>query len=158
VADNILAAKARKRITARDSTLGVRVAATVVWAAIKAKTKIGMGLKIKKKKATSKRIFSVAKRGDVLPQFYRCWELSVCWLVERRKLQRRWMITKPCNVSWKNWNVTIVSWKVAEFILFRTRMVEVSRKKKIQRNTKNTKGYNYHSTATIGKPHAHSIF
>jgi len=68
VADNILAAKARKHITARDSTFGVRVVATAVWT-MKAKTKIGMDLKIKKKKATSKRIFSVAKCGRILPQF-----------------------------------------------------------------------------------------
>lgn len=72
VADNILAVKARKRITARDSTLGERAAAAAVWAAMKAKTKIGMGLKTKKKKkplkrATNKRILPVAKRGGILP-------------------------------------------------------------------------------------------
>jgi len=39
-ANNILAVKARKRITARDSTLGERAAAAAVWAS-KAKTKIG---------------------------------------------------------------------------------------------------------------------
>jgi len=56
VADNILTAKALKRITARDSTLGEkeRIAATIIWAAMKTKTKIGMDLKMKKKKATSK--------------------------------------------------------------------------------------------------------
>src|SRR5436190_8658891 len=58
VADNILAEEARKRITARDSTFGERVAATAVWTAMKAKTKFGMGLKTKKltKKRTKKRI------------------------------------------------------------------------------------------------------
>ncbi|KYN00528.1 hypothetical protein ALC62_08701 [Cyphomyrmex costatus] len=40
-ADNILAEKARKRITARDSFLTERAAATAVWAAMKAKTKMG---------------------------------------------------------------------------------------------------------------------
>jgi len=50
VADNILVTKARKRIAARDSTLGERIVAAVVWAAMKIKTKIGMGLKTKKKK------------------------------------------------------------------------------------------------------------
>jgi len=44
VADNILATKARKRIAARDSTLIGRAAAATVWAAMKAKTQIGMGL------------------------------------------------------------------------------------------------------------------
>ena len=48
VADNILAAKARERITAINSTLGEKAAATAVWAAMKAKTKFGMGLKRKR--------------------------------------------------------------------------------------------------------------
>ena len=47
VADKILVEEARKRITAKDSTLGERAA---VWAVIKAKTKIDMGMKTKKKK------------------------------------------------------------------------------------------------------------
>ncbi|KYM93372.1 hypothetical protein ALC62_16024 [Cyphomyrmex costatus] len=64
-ADNILAEKARKRITARDSSLTERAAATAVWAAMKAKTKMGMGLKTKKRK--SKRILPIAKRGGILP-------------------------------------------------------------------------------------------
>jgi len=49
VADKILAEKARKRIIARNSTLGERAAAAAVWATIKAKTKIGMGMKTKVK-------------------------------------------------------------------------------------------------------------
>ena len=69
-ADNILAEKARKRITASDSALGERAAAAAVWAAMKAKTKIGMGMKPKKKttkkKATKKRILPTAKRGGAL--------------------------------------------------------------------------------------------
>ncbi|KYM95148.1 hypothetical protein ALC62_14215 [Cyphomyrmex costatus] len=64
-ADNILAEKARKRITARDSSLTERAAATAVWAAMKAKTKMGMGLKTKKQK--SKRILPIAKHGGILP-------------------------------------------------------------------------------------------
>ena len=54
VADRILAVKARKRITARDSTLGERAAATAVWTAMKAKTKFGMEMKMKKKKMLKK--------------------------------------------------------------------------------------------------------
>ncbi|XP_011685485.1 PREDICTED: uncharacterized protein LOC105448537 [Wasmannia auropunctata] len=65
VADNILVAKTRKRITARNSTLGERAADTAVWAVMKAKTKFGMGLKTNKKR--SKRILPVAKRGGILP-------------------------------------------------------------------------------------------
>jgi len=58
VADKILAEKARKRIIARNSTIGERAAATIVWAAIwKAKTKIGMGMKtkVKMKEKTTKK-------------------------------------------------------------------------------------------------------
>ena len=62
VADRILAAEARKRIVARDATLGERAAATAVWAAMKAKTKFGMGVRnALKKKTTKKRISSVVK-------------------------------------------------------------------------------------------------
>jgi len=68
VADKILAEKARKRIIARNSTLGERAAATAVCAAMKAKTKIGMGMKTKvKTKKKTKRVLSTAKRGGVLP-------------------------------------------------------------------------------------------
>ncbi|KYN06981.1 hypothetical protein ALC62_02057 [Cyphomyrmex costatus] len=42
-----------------------RAAATAVWPAMKAKTKMGMGLKTKKRK--SKRILPIAKRGGILP-------------------------------------------------------------------------------------------
>ncbi|XP_071575288.1 uncharacterized protein [Temnothorax nylanderi] len=70
-ADEILAAEARKRITAKDSTLGERAAATAVWVAMKAKTKLGMGLKTKKtkkkKRLSNRRILPAAKRGGVLP-------------------------------------------------------------------------------------------
>ncbi|EFN75508.1 hypothetical protein EAI_16835, partial [Harpegnathos saltator] len=38
-ADEILAVKARKRITSKESTLGEKAAAAVVWAAMKGKTK-----------------------------------------------------------------------------------------------------------------------
>ncbi|KAL6445442.1 hypothetical protein ACFW04_000784 [Cataglyphis niger] len=62
----------QKCIVAEDSTLGERAAATAVWAAMKAKTKIGMDMKTKtkmktKKKMMKKRILPTAKRGGVLP-------------------------------------------------------------------------------------------
>jgi len=66
VADNILATKVRKRIAARNSILRERAAVAAVWAAMKAKTKIGMDLKMKKKKKV-KRILPVTKPGDILP-------------------------------------------------------------------------------------------
>jgi len=70
VANNILAAKARKRITATDSTFEVRVAVTAVWA-MKAKTKM-YGLKDKEKNSNEQANIFGSERGGVLPQFYRC--------------------------------------------------------------------------------------
>jgi len=70
VADKILAEKAQKRIIARNSTLGERAAATAVWTAMKAITKIGMGMKTKvktKKKTAKKRVLPIAKRDGILP-------------------------------------------------------------------------------------------
>jgi len=69
-ADRILDVEARKRITAKDLTLGEKIAATAVWAAMKAKTMIGMGMETKiktKKKSTKKRVLPIAKRGGMLP-------------------------------------------------------------------------------------------
>lgn len=66
-ADRVLADKARVRITAADATLGERAAATAVWAAMKAKTKLGMGMTKRKKKKTKKRTLPTAKRGGMLP-------------------------------------------------------------------------------------------
>ena len=62
--------KARKSITASDSTLSERAAAAAVWAGMKAKTKIGMGMKSKKKtmrkEEMKKRILPTAKQGGAL--------------------------------------------------------------------------------------------
>ncbi|KYN21906.1 hypothetical protein ALC57_05712 [Trachymyrmex cornetzi] len=74
VADKVLADKALRRVTARDSALSERAAAAAVWAAMKIKSKIGMGMKLKKtmrksttKKIVKKRILPTAKRGGELP-------------------------------------------------------------------------------------------
>lgn len=66
-ADKVLAEKALGRVIARDSTLGERAAATTVWAAMRAKTKLGMGMKARKRTKAKKRILPAAKRGGVLP-------------------------------------------------------------------------------------------
>ena len=74
-ADKLLAERALGRVVARDSTLGERAAATAIWAAMKAKTKLGMGMKARKTTTTTKRrrtkakkrILPAAKRGGVLP-------------------------------------------------------------------------------------------
>lgn len=85
VADRALGARAYERIRAGDSTLGERVAASAVWAAMKAKTKLGMGMiaarrgakkgggvkrrtsAARKRKKTRRRTLPVAKRGGFLP-------------------------------------------------------------------------------------------
>jgi hypothetical protein len=69
VADQTLAEKARERVTARDAKFGERAAATAIWATMKAKTKLGMGLKRRGRKRTTRkrRILPVAKRGGILP-------------------------------------------------------------------------------------------
>lgn len=68
VADQVLADRARERITAKDSRLGERAAATAVWAAMKAKTKLGMGMRGRTRKTRrAKRTLPVAKRGGLLP-------------------------------------------------------------------------------------------
>jgi len=60
--------KARERITASDASFGEKAAATAVWAAMKAKTKFGMGMRREKKtKRRKKRVLPVAKRGGLLP-------------------------------------------------------------------------------------------
>jgi len=75
VADKILAEEMRKRITAKDSTLGEKAAATAVWTAMKAKTKIDMGLKRRKRrKSQRKNEYYRAKCGGII--FYRYWESS----------------------------------------------------------------------------------
>ena len=65
VADRVLADRAWERIAAKDSTLGEKAAATAVWAAMKAKTKLGMGMT--KRRTKRKRVLPVAKRGGMLP-------------------------------------------------------------------------------------------
>lgn len=87
-ADRVLTQRAGKRVFAKDAGLGERAAAATVWAAMKVKTKLGMGVtrekKTKKKKrlATSRkkqlatsgkttmtamRTLPTAKRGGLLP-------------------------------------------------------------------------------------------
>jgi len=69
-ANKVLADKALGLLVARDSALSERAAAAAVWAAMKAKTKIGMSMKSKKKttkkKVTKKRILPTAKRSGAL--------------------------------------------------------------------------------------------
>jgi len=65
---SILVDKALGRVTARDSILSERAAAAV-WAAMKAKIKIGIGMK-SKKTMKKKRILPTVKRGGYR---FQCW-------------------------------------------------------------------------------------
>jgi len=67
----------------KDSTLGQRAAATAVWVTMKVKTKIGIGMKTKKK-LTKKRILPVAKR-DI---FSTAIESSARWSEARQESQK----------------------------------------------------------------------
>ena len=80
VADRILASVARKRVIAKDASVGERVAAAAVWTTMKAKTKLGMGVKrIGKKKRGKRGILPVATRGGS----------SVSMLAARRCIVRK---------------------------------------------------------------------
>jgi hypothetical protein len=162
VADGILAAKARKRITATDSTLKERAAATAVWAAMKAKTKLGMGLKTtrKKKRTSKKRILPVAKRGGILPL------LPLLGVVgsliggaagvakavnDSKAAQRQLEELKRHNRAMEGHGLYLAPYKSGRGVS--------RRKKKRQRDIKNAQGRNHQYTASsTGTTHAHSIF
>ncbi|KYN05740.1 hypothetical protein ALC62_03326 [Cyphomyrmex costatus] len=166
VADNILAEEARKRITAKDSTLGERAAATAVWAAMKAKTKIGMGLKTKKKKSTKKRILPVAKRGGILPM------LPLLGVVgslvggaagvakainDSKAAQRQLEELKRHNRVMEGHGVYLAPYKRGRGIS-RKKIKKIGKKKR-QTIAKNAKGCNYQrTTTTTGETYAYSIF
>ena len=143
VADNILAAKARERITAINSTLGEKAAATAVWAAMKAKTKFGMGLK-KKKRTPKKRILPVAKRGGILPLLPLLGVIGslvggaagVAKAVNDNKAsQRQLEELKRHNRAMEGRGIYLAPYK-------RGRGVS-RKKKKRQKDVKNPEGYNY---------------
>ena len=142
MADNILAAKARERITAINSTLGEKAAATAVWAAMKAKTKFGMGLK-KKKRTPKKRILPVAKRGGILPLLPLLGVIGslvggaagVAKAVNDNKAsQRQLEELKRHNRAMEGRGIYLAPYK---------RGRGVSRKKKRQKDVKNPERYNY---------------
>lgn len=67
-ADKILAKCAKKRIIAKDATIGERAAATATWIAMNVKRKIGMGVQKKNNKRYKRgRKLKAAKRGGFLP-------------------------------------------------------------------------------------------
>lgn len=64
-ADKVLIKKAIERLKAKGASFGEKAAALVVTALMKAKTKLGMGLR--KKRHRKKRILKTRKRGGFLP-------------------------------------------------------------------------------------------
>lgn len=98
-ADRVLADKALRRVIAKDSTLGERAAAAGVWATMKAKTKIGAGVKARKRGAVARKRGGEKERRKrsecfrrpneaACCRFCRCWELSARWSVERPAWRR----------------------------------------------------------------------
>lgn len=64
--------KVKERLFAQDASLGEKATTATVWAAMRAKTKLGIGMKIKgnrkaKGKVKKRRTLLVAKRGGFLP-------------------------------------------------------------------------------------------
>ena len=79
-ADRALAERARERVFANDATFGEKAAATGVWTVMKAKTKLGMGVRRRigerrrrttgrkrKSRGQRRRVLPIAKRGGFLP-------------------------------------------------------------------------------------------
>lgn len=68
-ADKVLINKALERLKAKDASVGEKVAALIVIPMMKAKVKMGMGVRrsIKKKKSSKGRILVAPKRGGFLP-------------------------------------------------------------------------------------------
>ncbi|XP_072758656.1 uncharacterized protein [Anoplolepis gracilipes] len=76
-ADRILAKKAQIRITAKDSSLGERAAATAVWIAMKTKKKFGMGLKTKTKKQMRRAIRILSRRYALITTEFKFLEIGI---------------------------------------------------------------------------------
>jgi len=160
VADNILAMKARKCIAARDSTLGERTAAAAVWAAMKAKTTISMGLKMKKKKKKKvKRILPVAKSSGILPIIPLLGVLGslaggaagIAKVVNDNKAaQRQLEELKRHNRVMEGHGFYSAPYKSGQGVSMK--------KKKRPRNIKNAEEcFHKHIITTTGKPYAHFI-
>ena len=79
-ADRALAGRARERVFANDATFGEKADATGVWTVMKAKTKLGMGVRRRrrgerrrttgrkrKSRGQRRRVLPIAKRGGFLP-------------------------------------------------------------------------------------------
>jgi len=177
VADKILAEKARKRIIARNSTLGERAAAAAVWAAMKAKTKIGMGMKTKMKtkvktKKKTKRVLPTAKRGGILPILPMLGALGsliggaagVAKAVSDSKTTRRQLEElQRHNRAMEGHGLYLAPYKYGKGLYLgpykRGQGVITKKKKKRRKNIKNACGCdNEHTIGSSGKTHACTIF
>ena len=158
-ADKVLAEKAKTRIVAKDSSFGERAAATAVWAAMKAKTKLGMGLKTRKtrKRKTARRILPAAKRGGFLPILPVLGALGsliggaagVAKAVNDKKAaQRQLQEILRHNRAMEGRGLYLAPYKKGRG----------ARKKKRQKDVKNAARCNYQcAIATTGKTYAHSV-
>jgi len=168
VIDKILAEKARKCIIARNSTLGERTAAAAVWAAMKAKTKIGMGMKKKTaKKTAKKRVFPTAKWWYIA-NVGRARIINRCSGRRGKGGQRQQSHTMPARgvatLQSRDGRSRIVPcsiqiWKGIISLPVRGQGVITKKKKKRRKNIKNACGCdNEHTVGSTGKTHACTIF
>jgi len=122
VAEKIFAEKAQKRIIARNSTLGERAAAATVWAAMKAKTKIGMGTNEDEEKDSEKTSTSDNETRWYIANFANVGHARIinrwsgrCGKGGQRQQNTRRQDSRSCNA-------TIARWKATDCILLHTNM------------------------------------
>jgi len=168
----ILTEKARKRIITRNSTLGERAAATTVWAAMKAKTKIVMGMKTKvKTKKKTKRVLSTAKRDGILPNLPMLGALEslisgaadVAKAVSDSKATRRQLEElQRHNRAMEGHGFYLAPYKHGNGLYlgpYKHGQGVITKKKKRRKNIKNACGCdNEHTIGSTGKTHAYIIF
>ena len=158
---HVLVDRARKRIIAKDSTLGERAAATAVWAAMKAKTKFGIGMTKKRmKKKTKSRLLPVAKRGGILPLLPLLGVIGslaggaagVAKVVNDAKAaQRQLEEMKRHNRAMEGHGLYLAPYKQGKGVS--------RRKKKRQKSDKDARRCHHQFTvATIGEAYANTIF
>jgi len=174
VADKILAEKARKRIIARNSTLGKRAAAAAVWAAMKAKIKIGMGMKTKVRRRKGQRkngVLPTAKRGGILPILPMLGALGsliggasgVEKAVSDSKATRHQLEElQRHDRAMEGHGLYLALYKHGKGLylgLYKHGQDVITKKKKRRKNIKNACGYdNEHTVGSTSKTHACTIF
>jgi len=155
--------------------LGEKTAATAVWAAMKAKTKIGMGMKTKttrtKKNMAKKRILLIGKRGGVLPILPMLGALGsligeaagVAKAISDSEAARRQLEElQRHNRAMEGRGLYLAPYKYGKGLYLgpykRGQGIISKKKKKRRKNVKNSRRYNNEYTiVSTGKTHAHTV-